>query len=147
MTHRASLLCCSVAATLKAPNHTTKKLTKRNKTSPTRRIRIVDLPPVVVSPSSREEAQKKLAPRAVRFAHLAIRVPQYTSRINQTAHPLFKHNPIGTRLQRAELEDPLACVNGIVAVTEAAFIVVMDQRQGIRIIRGDVDFTTGTVFP
>src|SRR5437879_7519306 len=36
------------------------------------------------------------------------------------AHPLFKHNPIGTRLQRAELEGPLACVNGIVAVTEAA---------------------------
>src|SRR5207247_4273448 len=63
------------------------------------------------------------------------------------AHPLLEHEPVDAGLQRAELEGPFARVDGLVAVTKAAFVLVVEQRQCFGIIRRNEDLAPGSVFP
>src|SRR3989454_8176725 len=63
------------------------------------------------------------------------------------AHPLLEHEPVDAGLHRAELEGPFARVDGIVAVTKAAFVLVVEQCQCFGIIRRNVDLAPGSVFP
>src|SRR3989441_7574258 len=63
------------------------------------------------------------------------------------AHPLLEHEPVDAGLHRAELKGPFARVDGIVAVTKAAFVLVVEQRQCFGIIRRNIDLAPGSVLP
>src|SRR5438132_12034316 len=63
------------------------------------------------------------------------------------AHALLKHDPMTARLQRAEFEAAFAGINDIRAVAEGPLVFVVEEQDGLWIVRRHVDFAPRAVFP